>query len=126
MKKFFRFLFNIFWVIFVGLSNAISCLILGVATCVLIVPIFFGIPKVYFKAIPLMFAPAGRKVQINFGKAFIRNLLCLIFGGLIQFILNIALAVVLCCTIVFIPLGIQEFKIAKYWLAPFKAEIKKA
>ena len=82
--KFLRVLFNIAWVIFGGISNALCCICLGILSFCLIVPIFFGIPFVYFRAIPLVFAPAGKRVTLHYGDAAVRNTIYLIFGGLIQ------------------------------------------
>lgn len=125
MKKFFNLLFNIFWVIICGIGNALSAIMCGVISICLIVPIFFGVPWIYFKSIPLVFAPAGKKVELHFGSAAIRNVIYLIFGGFINIIFNYVYAIVLFCTIIFIPLALQQFKFAKYWVAPFKADVVK-
>ena len=125
MKKVLNFIFNVFWAIFGGLVNAIFCLIQGIITTCLIVPIFFGIPLVYFKAMPLCFAPAGKKVEINFEKAVVRNVLYLIFGGAITVVSNYLYACLLFATIIGIPLGLQQIKFAKFFVAPFGAEVVK-
>lgn len=123
MKKFFNFLFNFFWVISGGLISAIEFFVMGIITCVTIIPIFFGIPMIYFRAIPLVFAPAGKKVVLNFGGAPVRNFFWLILGGLVTCIFEFLLGVIMCCTIIGIPIGRQMFKFAKYMVAPFKAEV---
>lgn len=123
MKKFLRVLFNIFWVLLVGIESALACIVSGLVSIVLIVPIFFGVPKVYFQAIPLVFAPAGKTVKLHFSSALVRNVIYMVFGGFANMIANYLLGILLCCTIIFIPLGIQQFKFAKYWVGPFKAEV---
>lgn len=124
-RKFLNVLFNIFWAIFGGLGMAISCIFMGIGSCLMIIPIFFGIPKIYFRMVPLAFAPAGKKVKLHFGRAPVRNIFYMIFGGIGASLLGYLFGVVMCCTIVGIPLGLQQFKFAKYFLAPFKAEITK-
>lgn len=124
-KKFCNVLFNIFWAIFGGLGMAIYCISMGVITCIMIIPLFFGIPKIFFKMVPLAFAPAGKKVKLHFGKAPVRNIFYWILGGFSASLLGYLFGVLMCCTIVGIPLGLQQFKFAKYFLAPFKAEVTK-
>jgi len=121
LKKFFKVLFNIFWVIIIGLSSAISSAIMGVLCCITIVGIPLGLQ--HFKFIKLAFAPAGRAVVTNFNKHPIMNVLWLIFGGLILSILYYLIGVICCISIIGIPLGLQLFKIAKFNLGPFGAEI---
>ena len=124
MKGFFNFLFNVFWVILVGIEMSIIYIIYGIINCILIIPLFFGVPKIYFKIVGLVFAPAGKGVELHFGEAPVRNVFWIIFEGtslLIPFIYG----GILCCTIIGIPLGLQLFKIGKYFLAPFGAEVVK-
>lgn len=124
-KKVLNVLFNIFWAIFGGLGMAISCILMGIGSCLMIIPIFFGVPKIYFRMVPLAFAPAGKKVKLHFGKAPVRNIFYMIFGGIGASLAGYLFGVLMCCTIVGIPLGLQQFKFAKYFLAPFKAEVVK-
>ena len=124
-RKFLNLLFNVVWVIFVGLGGAIGCIFTGIATICTIIPIFFGVPKVWFNAVPLVFSPAGKKVVLHYGEAPVRNTINLIFGGLINYLGYLFVGLVFCVTIIGIPLGLQVFKFAKYFLAPFKAEVVK-
>ncbi len=121
--KFLRVLFNVFWIIFGGLGNAISSIFSGVASCIMIIPIFFGIPKVYFKLVPLVFAPAGKCVELHFSKAPVRNVFYWIFLGFFNALWGYLYGALLCVTIIGIPLGLQQFKFAKYYLAPFGAQV---
>ncbi|KJS82121.1 MAG: membrane protein [Peptococcaceae bacterium BICA1-8] len=55
---------------------------------------------------------------------FIGNIIWLVFGGIIAFILWSIAGLILCVTIIGIPFGIQCFKIAKFVLWPFGKEIE--
>ncbi len=121
MKKFGRVLFNIFWIIWIGLYSAAYSAIFGACCCVTIIGIPFGLQ--YFKYIKLVFAPAGRKVVLNFTKHPILNTFWVIFGGLESFLIYCLLGLVCFITIIGIPLGKQLFKIAIFNIAPFGAEI---
>lgn len=123
MKKFLNGLFNVFWVIFVGITGVISSALTGIALFVSLIGIPFGLQ--HFKFIPLIFAPAGKRVVTKFCSHFIMNSLWLILGGFITLLVQYALGIVLCITIIGIPLAKQLFKIASFNFAPFGAEIIK-
>lgn len=123
MKKFGRFIFNFFWVLFIGIEAAISNFCLGVACCATIIGIPLGLQ--YFKFIKLAFAPAGKVVVTKYSRHPVLNTLWFIFGGLEMMILYWFLGVVLTITIIGRPLARQLFKIAKFNYAPFGCEILK-
>jgi len=54
---------------------------------------------------------------------FIGNLLWFILGGVIMVVLWALIGIVLCCTIIGIPFGIQCLKIAAFMLWPFGRDI---
>lgn len=54
----------------------------------------------------------------------IANIIWLIFGGLVMSILWFIVGAIFCVTIIGFPLGMQFFKIAKLYLAPFGKKIK--
>lgn len=114
-------LFNIFWVIIVGVASAITNALVGVALCCTIIGIPFGLQ--YFKFIPLAFAPAGKAVATRYGKHPIMNTLWLILCGLEVGVFYMLFGAILCVTIIGIPLGKQLIKIAIFNFAPFGAEI---
>ena len=124
-RRFLNFIFNFFWVIFCGLEMALTYIFEGIFSVLLIVPIFFGIPGVYFKFVPLVFAPAGKTVELHFEDAIFRNIIYLLFGGFVNVIMNYTLGALLMVTIIGIPLGLQVFKMAKYSIAPFGVKILK-
>lgn len=123
--KFLEVLFNIVWVIFIGFIGAIICILNGILSCACIIPIFFGIPLCWFKAVPLVFAPGGKEVVTHFDRAPIRNAFNIVFGGLWTFLAYYIFGIILCITIIFIPIGKQCFKLGKYLFLPFGAEVTK-
>lgn len=114
-------LFNVFWIIFVGLESVIENAILGVILCCTIIGIPAGI--VCFKFIPLVFRPAGRTVVLNFKSHPVLNTLCFIFGGFANYLVYSVAGFLLCLTVIGIPLGRQLFKVAKFFLAPFGSQV---
>ena len=52
------------------------------------------------------------------------NLLWVIFGGALIALLWFVVALLCCCTIIFIPIGVQCFKFAKFILWPFSYSIE--
>lgn len=54
---------------------------------------------------------------------FLANIIWIIFGGLITAIAWSIVGLVLCITVVGLPLGIQAFKMAKLTFAPFGKEV---
>lgn len=121
MKKTGQLIFNIFWVLLVGLASAISSGITGIALCLTIIGIPLGLQ--YFKYIKLVFAPAGKVVARKFSAHPVLNTLWLIFGGLEWYIIYNLLALVFYITIIGIPIGRQLTKIADFHLAPFGCEV---
>lgn len=113
--------FNVFWIIFVGIWSAISNAVIGAVLCVTIVGIPAGISC--FKIIPLVFHPAGREVRLHYGDHKFWNTVNVIFGGFESYLIYNVYAFILCLTIVGIPLGLQFFKIAKFYLAPYGSEV---
>lgn len=53
------------------------------------------------------------------------NILWIIFGGLWWAIAMFFLGVVYCCTIIFIPVGLQLFKLGKFVIWPFGKSVEK-
>ena len=121
MKKTLGIIFNIFWIIFVGIQSAILSALTGAACCLTLVGIPFGIQ--HFKFIPLAFAPAGKVVVIRPNKRPVLNFLWMIFGGFTSMLYFSLLGLVLTCTVVGYPVAVQLFKIANFCAAPFGAEI---
>ena len=80
--------------------------------------------KQCFKLGRLSFFPFGKDVVLS-GEttSLLLNIFWLIFGGIELAITHAVFAVILCCTIIGIPFGMQHFKLAKLALLPFGAQI---
>ena len=116
-----RLIGNIVWIIFGGIFTAIAWIFVGLILCITIIGVPYGIQC--FKYAKLSFAPFGKKVDLNFGKYFVSNLLWLIFFGWEMFLCYLCAGCLCCISIVGIPAGIQAFKFSKLSLAPFGAKI---
>ncbi len=112
---------NIIWFLFGGLWLGLAWLIFGLLLCITIIGIPLG--KQCFKAASLSFFPFGKKVNWNFGKHPIANVIWLILFGWEMAMAYLAFGVLNCITIIGIPGGIQSFKMMKLAFFPFGAKI---
>ena len=88
----------------------------------------YRLPVVYydhcFKFAALSFFPFGKEVRYGGGAgSFLLNLIWLIVSGLPLAIESALIGVVLCITVIGIPFGLQQFKLAKLALMPFGSEV---
>lgn len=113
---------NILWFICGGLVSGLSWLLAGCLWCITIVGIPVGVQC--FKFAGLVFFPFGKEVQYGGGVgSLLLNILWLLFSGIPLAIEAAVLGVILCITIIGIPFGLQQFKIAKLALMPFGASV---
>lgn len=112
---------NILWFVLVGLWTGITWAVLGVLWCITIIGIPFG--KQCFKMAGITFLPFGKRVDLDFGKHPVLNVLWMVFTGLETCIVYGLIGIILCITIIGIPFGKQCFKMAKLVLMPFGAEV---
>lgn len=112
---------NILWFLLTGFGTAIAWFVLGLAWCVTIVGIPFGLQA--FKLAKLSLFPFGKTVNGNFGKHAILNAIWIILGGFSLFFMFLFTGIFWCITIIGIPFGKQCFKLAKLSLAPFGATV---
>lgn len=116
---------NILWLVLAGFWLALGYVLAGIIMCVLIVTIPFGIQA--FKLASFTLWPFGRTVveQPDASPALgcLGNVIWLIFGGIEMAIAHLVAGVVLCLTIVGIPLGVACFKLIPLALLPFGKEI---
>ncbi len=117
-----NFLANLIWIIFGGLFVALTWLVLGLILCVTIIGIPFGLQC--FKAARLSLAPFGRRVDVDFAEHPIANVLWAILVGWEMALGYLLGGLVLCITIIGIPMGLQMFKFMKLAFFPFGADIK--
>lgn len=116
---------NIIWILFGGLELAIAYFIGGFILCCTIIGIPFGLQA--FKIGAFAFLPFGQTYEYTNRTsgclATIMNILWALFFGLIIALLHLVFGILLCVTILGIPLGIQHFKLMGLAVAPFGAEI---
>ncbi len=119
-----RIVLNLLWLILSGIWFFIAYAIAGVVMCILIITIPFGIAS--FRLAAYVLWPFGRTVvpRPTAGAAStIGNVLWFALIGLWMAIGHLISGVVLCLTIIGIPLGLGNFKLAAVAIAPLGKEI---
>lgn len=113
---------NIIWFLFCGLWQGIAWLAAGILWSITIIGIPIG--RQCFKFASLAFFPFGKEVQYGGSTlSLIANVLWLLISGIPLALSALINGLLLCCTIIGIPFGLQCFKIAKLALMPFGATI---
>ena len=113
---------NLLWFIFGGAISGLSWYLTGCLWCITIVGIPVGMQC--FKFASLSFFPFGKDVVYGGGAgSFLLNLIWLIVSGLPLALEHVLIGCLLCITIIGIPFGLQQFKLAKLALMPFGAVI---
>ena len=119
-----RTLLNLIWLVLAGFWLAIGYFLAGIVCCVLIVTIPFGIAA--FRIANYALWPFGRTIvrreTAGLGSA-IGNVIWVIVAGLWLAIGHIVTGVLLCITIVGIPLGLANFKMVPVSLTPLGRDI---
>jgi uncharacterized membrane protein YccF (DUF307 family) len=120
-----RTLGNILWLVLAGWWLALAYVIAGVVMCVLIVTIPFGIQA--FKLASFTLWPFGRTVVHNPDAApvlgCLGNIIWIVLVGWEMALAHFVAGVLLCITIIGIPLGIACFKLIPLALLPFGQEV---
>lgn len=99
-----------------------SWLATGLLWCITIVGIPVGLQC--FKFASLSFFPFGKEVRYGGGAgSMLLNIIWLIVSGLPLALESVVIGALLCVTIVGIPFGLQQFKLAKLALMPFGSEV---
>ena len=115
---------NILWLVLCGFWLAIGYVVAGVIMFVLIITIPFGIASFRLAAYTLW--PFGRTLvprPDSGAGSFIGNVVWFLLAGLWMAIAHVVTGVLLCITIIGIPLGIADFKLAGAALAPLGKDI---
>ena len=113
---------NILWFLFGGAISGLSWCRTGCLWCITIVGIPVGVQC--FKLASLSFFPFGKEVIYGGGAgSLILNIIWLVVSGLPLALEHLAIGIVLCVTIIGIPFGLQQFKLAKLALMPFGTEL---
>jgi uncharacterized membrane protein YccF (DUF307 family) len=114
-----RTLLNIIWLVLCGFWMAIAYVLAGIICVILIVTIPFGIASFRIAAFALW--PFGRTViadPMAGAPSMIGNVIWFIVAGIWLAIGNFFTGVLLCLTIIGIPLGIGSFKLIPISLVP--------
>jgi uncharacterized membrane protein YccF (DUF307 family) len=117
-------LLNLLWLVLSGFWMAIAYVAFGVLACVLIVTIPFGIAS--FRIAGYALWPFGRTVvrREDAGVASaVGNLIWLVFAGIWLALGHIVTGILLCITIIGIPLGVANFKMVPISLTPLGRQI---
>jgi uncharacterized membrane protein YccF (DUF307 family) len=115
---------NVIWLVLSGLWMAIGYVLAGIVCFVLIVTIPFGIAA--FRIAAYVLWPFGRTIERRADAgvgSMIGNVLWIILFGWWLALGHLIAGVLLCLTIIGIPLGIASFKIIPVTLAPLGAQI---
>ena len=119
-----RFILNLIWLVLCGLWLAIGYAFAGIICCILIITIPFGIAA--FRLASFTLWPFGRRLvdKPTAGAAsVIGNVIWFIFAGWWLALGHLFTGILLCLTIIGIPLGLANFKLIPVSLAPLGREI---
>ena len=122
-----RLILNVIWLVLAGFWMALGYLLAGVACCVLIVTIPFGIAS--FRIANYALWPFGRTVidRRDAGAgSFVGNVIWFLVAGLWLSIGHLITGALQCLTIIGIPLGLANFKMIPISLMPLGKEIVEA
>ncbi|MCS7478922.1 YccF domain-containing protein [Umezawaea endophytica] len=114
-----RLILNLIWLILCGFWMAVGYAIAGIICCVLIITIPWGIAS--FRIANYALWPFGRTVvdRHDAGAAsLIGNIIWIVVAGIWLAIGHVVTGVLLCVTIIGIPLGIANFKLIPVSLMP--------
>ena len=113
---------NVLWFIFGGCISGLSWFLTGCLWCISIIGIPVGMQC--FKFAGLSFFPFGKEVVYGGGAgSLLLNIIWLVVSVLPLAIESAIIGALLCMTIVGIPFGLQQFKLAKLALMPFGSRV---
>lgn len=119
-----RLILNVVWLIFSGFWLAVGYLVAGVICCILIITIPFGIAS--FRLANYSLWPFGRTVtdrrDAGLG-SLLGNIIWFVFAGWWLALGHVVTGILLCITVIGIPLGIGNFKMIPVSLLPLGREI---
>lgn len=119
-----KLLLNLIWLVLAGVWLAIGYAVVGVLMCILIITIPFGIAS--FRLANFVLWPFGRTLVPRPGAdapSTIGNVLWFVLAGLWIAIAHVVTGVALCITIIGIPFGWANIKLAAVALFPLGKEI---
>ena len=116
-----KFIGNLIWLIFGGLSSALAWSIGALLLCITVVGIPFGIQC--FKIAQVTLSPFGKTIRTEFAEHPLANIVWMLFFGWALALVYAIVGLLLCLTIIGIPFGKQFFKLAQLSILPFGADI---
>jgi uncharacterized membrane protein YccF (DUF307 family) len=120
-----RTLLNIIWLVLAGFWLAVAYVLAGVLLCITIIGIPFGVQA--FKLAGYALWPFGRVLVPSptrpKGLSVVANILWFILAGWWLALAHLVTGILLCLTIIGIPLGVADFKMAGAALVPLGKEI---
>lgn len=120
-----RVLLNLIWLVLAGVWLALGYLLAGLLLCITIIGIPFGVQA--FKLAGYALWPFGRalvpRANRMKGLSAVGNVLWFVLAGWWLALEHLLVGILLCITIIGIPLGVASFKMAGAALVPFGKEI---
>lgn len=117
---------NILWLIFGGLVSGLGYILGGLALCLTIIGIPFGLQSI--KLGFAVFAPFGKEVvedeNANGVLALVFNILWLLLIGWEIAVAHVISAAILAITIIGIPFALQHLKLVPLSLLPFGRDLR--
>ncbi|MBB3663469.1 MULTISPECIES: YccF domain-containing protein [Prauserella salsuginis group] len=117
-------LLNLIWLVFAGFWLALGYLIAGIVCCILVVTIPFGLASLRIARYALW--PFGRTVTDRRDAgvpSVLGNVLWLLLAGWWIALCHLVTGLLLCITIIGIPLGVANIKLVPVALVPLGREI---
>jgi len=116
-----RLVLNVIWLVLAGVWMALGYLLAGVLLCITIIGIPFGLQA--FKLAGYALWPFGRALVPDPGRhqglSVVANVLWFVLAGWWLALGHLFTGIALCLTIIGIPLGVADFKMAGAALVPF-------
>lgn len=119
-----RVVLNVIWLLFAGIWLFLTYLLAAILSFIFIITIPFGVASLRIAFYALW--PFGRTVvkkQSAGAGSLIGNILWFLLGGWYLTLMHIVTGVLLCLTVIGIPLGLGNFKMIKVSLMPFGHQI---
>ena len=119
-----RLVLNVLWLVLAGFWMFLAYVVIGVLWCITIIGIPFGVASFRIGSFALW--PFGRTIVKKPGAGVgsgIGNVLWFIFSGIWLAIGHVVTGVLLCITIIGIPLGLGSFKLIPVSLFPLGKDI---
>ena len=120
-----RFVLSLLWLVLGGVWLFVAYLLAGVIVSLTIVGIPFGLQS--FKLAAFALWPFGRSVVPRPGASvslsLVGNVVWILFAGIWLALTHLFVGVVLCATIVGIPLGLGSIKMIPLAVAPFGRDV---